>query len=117
MPASTTPSISTPGEKPNTYEANLAKLIDINNVQTFWETFNNFPLDSLVMRDSVHLFKRTVKPVWEDQRNVRGGSWTFRVNKADAAEFWKCMQLMAIGETLQEVVEQGMFILVVGIAT
>ncbi|KAI9757086.1 MAG: hypothetical protein M1815_002200 [Lichina confinis] len=107
VPASTTPSISTPGEKPNTYEANLAKLIDINNVQTFWETFNNFPLDSLVMRDSVHLFKRTVKPVWEDQRNVRGGSWTFRVNKADAAEFWKCMQLMAIGETLQEVVEQG----------
>jgi hypothetical protein len=76
-------------------------------VQTFWETFNNFPLGSLMLRDSVHLFKKTVKPVWEDRRNVRGGSWTFRVPKQDSAEVWKNIQLMAIGEVLQDAVEPG----------
>ena len=82
-------------------------MIEISTVQTFWETFNNFPLDTLVLRDSLYLFKKTVKPVWEDVRNVRGGSWTFRVSKAQSADAWKYVQLMAIGEALQDAVEPG----------
>ena len=89
------------------YVDNLVSLMEINNVQTFWETFNNFPLESLRMRDSIHLFKRTVKPVWEDKRNVNGGSWTFRVAKEKSAEFWMAINLMAIGEGLQDSVEPG----------
>ncbi|KAI9882721.1 MAG: hypothetical protein M1823_005527 [Watsoniomyces obsoletus] len=92
---------------PSDYSSNLVKLISINNVQIFWETFNNFPLGDLVLKDSVHLFKRTVKPVWEDPRNVNGGSWTFRVKKAQSAEWWKNIQLMAIGELLQDACEIG----------
>ena len=89
------------------YVDSLVSLMEINNVQTFWETFNNFPLESLRIRDSIHLFKRTVKPVWEDKRNANGGSWTFRVAKEKSAEFWMAINLMAIGEGLQDSVEPG----------
>jgi hypothetical protein len=58
----------------------------------------------LKLRDSVHLFKRGVKPLWEDPRNVHGGAWTFRVPKETASEFWMHTCLLAIGERLQEAV-------------
>ncbi|KAF2238813.1 translation initiation factor eIF4e [Viridothelium virens] len=92
--------------QPN-YEDRLVKLNDITDVRDFWETFNNFDTTRLPLRDSVHLFHKGVKPVWEDKRNVHGGSWTFRVPKAQGAEFWKEICMMAIGEKLQAAVESN----------
>jgi Eukaryotic initiation factor 4E len=89
----------------DTYEERLVKLLDITDVQHFWELYNNFPVDKMLrLRDSVHLFKKGVKPLWEDPRNVRGGAWTFRVPKEQAPEFWKHICLAAIGEALQSAV-------------
>ncbi|KAI9796084.1 MAG: hypothetical protein M1833_006506 [Piccolia ochrophora] len=89
------------------YEERLVSLLRIKDIGDFWKCYNNFPLANLRLRDSVHLFKKTVKPVWEDPRNVHGGSWTFRFNKSVSSEAWKQIQLMAIGEGLQDVVEHG----------
>jgi len=86
------------------YENRLRKLHSIQNVKEFWEVFNNFDISTLWLRDSIHLFHRGVKPVWEDPRNVQGGAWTFRVPKSLAGEFWKEICLMAVGDKLQEAV-------------
>jgi hypothetical protein len=59
------------------------------------------------MRESLYLFKSGFKPVWEDRRNILGGSWTFRVNKNIGPDFWTRVQLMAIGEQLQAALEEG----------
>ncbi|PSK43052.1 Eukaryotic translation initiation factor 4E type 3-A [Elsinoe australis] len=87
------------------YEDRLLHLSAIADVKAFWSTFNNFDITALPLRDSVHLFHRGVKPVWEDPRNTKGGSWTFRVPKDKAPEFWKEVCMMAIGEQLQAAVE------------
>lgn len=62
------------------------------------------------MRESLYLFKSGFKPVWEDRRNILGGSWTFRVNKNIGPDFWTRVQLMAIGEQLQAALEEGIVI-------
>lgn len=80
-------------------------LANVDDVRKFWNVFNNFDISRLQLRDSVHLFHKGIKPVWEDARNARGGSWTFRVPKAQAAEFWKEVCMMAIGEQLQAAIE------------
>ncbi|CZT18888.1 related to translation initiation factor 4e [Ramularia collo-cygni] len=90
---------------PGTYEDRLEPLAHINDVRQFWSVFNNFDVAQLKLRDSVHLFHKGVKPVWEDPRNARGGSWTFRVPKSQAGDFWKEICMMAIGEQLQNAVE------------
>lgn len=87
------------------YEDRLEPLAHINDVKQFWGVFNNFDINQLKLRDSVHLFHKGVKPVWEDPRNARGGSWTFRIPKQQASDFWREMCLLAIGEQLQEAVE------------
>lgn len=88
-----------------TYEDRLEMLAHVDDVRKFWNVFNNFDIGRLQLRDSVHLFHKGVKPIWEDPRNTRGGAWTFRVPKHMAVDFWKEVCLMAIGEQLQTAVE------------
>ena len=87
------------------YEDRLEMLAHVDDVRKFWNVFNNFDIGRLQLRDSVHLFHKGVKPIWEDPRNSRGGAWTFRVPKHQAVEFWKEICMMAIGEQLQSAVE------------
>ena len=106
QPTSPTPT-TTPSLTPTTsYEDRLILLAHVTSIPTFWSLFNNFDPLALPLRDSIHLFKRGVKPLWEDPRNARGGAWTFRVPKSLAYEFWKEICLLAIGETLQNAVEE-----------
>uniref|UniRef100_A0A0B7JRC0 Uncharacterized protein n=1 Tax=Bionectria ochroleuca TaxID=29856 RepID=A0A0B7JRC0_BIOOC len=84
------------------YHSNLEKLdTQIESVQDFWRYHNNTPIDQIKMRESIYLFKQGFRPVWEDRRNITGGSWTFRVPKTAGPEFWTQIQLLAIGEKLQ----------------
>jgi hypothetical protein len=53
------------------------------------------------MRESIYLFKEGFKPIWEDRRNINGGTWTFRVPKSIGPDVWTRVQMLAIGEELQ----------------
>jgi hypothetical protein len=91
------------------YHAQLEQLGDrIESVQDFWRYNNNTPVDQIKMRESIYLFKSGFKPIWEDRRNILGGSWTFRVPKSIGPDVWTRVQLLAIGEKLQSVLEEGM---------
>lgn len=76
-------------------------------MKPFWEVLNSFPFGALKLKDSVHFFKRGVKPVWEDRRNVHGGAWTIRVPKAKAEEFFKQCLFMGVGEQFADVIQAG----------
>ncbi|KAK4153132.1 eukaryotic translation initiation factor 4E type 3 [Chaetomidium leptoderma] len=90
------------------YNAQLEQLgTQIESVQDFWRYNNNTPVDQIKMRESIYLFKSGFKPIWEDRRNVLGGSWTFRVPKSIGPDVWTRVQLLAIGEQLQTVLEDG----------
>lgn len=88
------------------YEGRLTVMLEnIVTIKPFWEMMNQFPFENLRLRDSVHFFKRGVKPVWEDPRNINGGSWTFRVPKAQSPDFWKETLLLVVGEQFADVIE------------
>jgi hypothetical protein len=99
------------------YQAQLEQLgSQIESVQDFWRYANNTPVDQIKMRESIYLFKQGFKPIWEDRRNILGGSWTFRVPKSIGPDFWTRVQLLAIGEKLQSVLEDGDQICGVGLS-
>ena len=91
-------------EEADSYADRLVLLAEIGDVKEFWSVFNNFDVNTLPQKDSIHLFKKGVKPVWEDERNARGGAWTFRAPKEKASEVWKNICLLAVGEQLQDAV-------------
>ncbi|KAJ1329474.1 Eukaryotic initiation factor 4E [Microdochium nivale] len=96
-------------EKPeDDYQSTIETLGElIESVQDFWRIANNTPIEQIKMRESIYLFKQGFKPIWEDRRSFQGGSWTFRIPKANGPDFWTRVQLMAIGEKLQESLEEG----------
>ncbi|KAM5342609.1 hypothetical protein ACJ41O_013575 [Fusarium nematophilum] len=88
------------------YNVQLEQLgTQIESVQDFWRYANNTPIDQIKMRESIYLFKSGFRPVWEDRRNILGGSWTFRVPKTIGPDLWTRVQLLAIGEKLQSVLD------------
>ncbi|WPH02154.1 Hypothetical protein R9X50_00500900 [Acrodontium crateriforme] len=105
IPGTQDPNPSTPQQQQKAYTARLEHLASIPDVRAFWSVFNNFDLSALALRDSIHLFHRGVKPVWEDARNASGGRWTFRIPKAHAQQAWTELALLAIGEQLQTAIE------------
>lgn len=81
------------------YEQHINELAEVNSIQSFWSCFNHLPL-SLPQKQSLHLFKKNIKPLWEDQANSSGGELTFRVPKSKSAEFIKEVLLLLIGEAI-----------------
>jgi translation initiation factor 4E len=67
---------------------------------------NNITATSdLAVKSDYHLFKRGVRPEWEDPQNKHGGKWsyTFKDKKSvNIDELWLHTQLAAIGETLED---------------
>ena len=90
------------------YDKRLTLLsADIITVKDFWQVLNSFPINALGLKDSFHFFKRGVKPIWEDRRNIDGGAWTFRVPKAKSEQFFKDLLLMGVGEQFADVIQPG----------
>lgn len=107
-PPPTTTTTTNPSSSSTAYANRLTLLQDdITNPKLFWQVMNNFPFNALKLKDSVHFFKRGVKPVWEDRRNVRGGAWTFRIPKAQAEDFFREVVLMGIGEQFADALQSG----------
>ncbi|CAJ0554191.1 hypothetical protein HG530_007359 [Fusarium avenaceum] len=94
------------GETGDQYHSGLEQLgTQIESVQDFWRYANNTPVANIGVRESLYLFKSGFRPVWEDRRNVLGGSWTFRFPKSLGPDVWTRVQLLAIGEQLQSVLD------------
>ncbi|CAI4210238.1 unnamed protein product [Parascedosporium putredinis] len=88
------------------YQAEFEQLgSQIESVQDFWRYNNNTPVDQIKMRESIYLFKQGFRPIWEDRRNINGGSWTFRVPKNAGPDVWTRVQLLAIGEKFESALD------------
>ncbi len=41
-----------------------------------------------------------IRPIWEDNNNINGGCWSFKVVKKDIYQSWIDLSISLIGETL-----------------
>lgn len=82
----------------------LKEVITFDTVEEFWGIYNNItPASELAQKSDYHLFKRGVRPEWEDPQNKHGGRWayTFKERKAND-DIWLHVLLAAIGEQLED---------------
>ncbi|KAL3926058.1 MAG: hypothetical protein SGPRY_003485 [Prymnesium sp.] len=75
------------------YEDNMEKLVEFATVEDFWNAWNHIPKPSQIFFDgkskkcfadrsveSFSLFKKGIKPEWEDPANRAGAEWFLRRN-------------------------------------
>ncbi|KAL1916255.1 uncharacterized protein VTP21DRAFT_5872 [Calcarisporiella thermophila] len=97
-----------PGKKANTqsWSQNLKQLITFDTVEDFWGVYNNVAKASeLAMGSNYHLFKKDVRPMWEDPANAQGGKWSVQLPRnrtGDAInDMWLYTLLACIGEAFE----------------
>lgn len=84
----------------------LKPVIDFSTVEEFWGIFNSIPQASdLPLKADYHLFRKGIKPEWEDSANSDGGKWSFQFKDKKGTninELWLRTLLSVIGETVED---------------
>lgn len=67
------------------------------NINNFWKLYNNHPKHSLgfffLMRDGID-------PIWEDDNNINGGTFSFKISKDQIIKAWLLLSIALVGETI-----------------
>lgn len=79
----------------------------IPDIATFYRIYNNFPFASLTIKDSVHIFRSGVQPLWEDPETLDGGCWVLKVRREDdrSLKVFEEIAIMVVGGELQVAVQ------------
>jgi len=93
------------------WEDCLKMVSTFDTVEDFWALYNHIqPASGLNWGSDYYLFKEGIKPMWEDEQNVKGGRWLCVVEKAKRAQqldhYWLELLMAIIGEQFEEHGEQ-----------
>ncbi|XP_063078640.1 eukaryotic translation initiation factor 4E-1B-like [Engraulis encrasicolus] len=90
-------------DKRRTWQENLQLITNFHTVEDFWALYNSMQLPSKLSSGCDYsVFRRGIKPMWEDRSNNAGGRWLVTVSKqkrhTDLDKFWQDTLLCLIGE-------------------
>lgn len=92
-----------PTPKYSNYEKSTVPLASIASVESFWTVYSHLKRPSLLPTVSdYHIFKKGIRPVWEDEANKRGGKWIVRLKKGVADRYWEDLLLAMVGDQFAE---------------
>jgi translation initiation factor 4E len=92
-----------PTPKYSDYEKSTIAIASISTAEGFWSIYSHLKRPSLLPTVSdYHIFKKGVRPVWEDEANKRGGKWIVRLKKGVADRYWEDLLLGMVGDQFAE---------------
>ncbi|KAE8135527.1 translation initiation factor eIF 4e-like domain-containing protein [Aspergillus pseudotamarii] len=92
-----------PTPKYSDYEKSTVPLASIFSVESFWSIYSHLKRPSLLPTVSdYHIFKKGIRPVWEDDANKKGGKWVVRLKKGVADRYWEDLLLAMVGDQFAE---------------
>jgi len=88
-----------PGQKITDYEAATQSIASFDTAEQFWACYGHLRRpDALVNVSDIHLFKKGLRPVWEDPENLEGGKWMIRLKKGLASRYWESLLVAILSE-------------------
>lgn len=89
----------TSGNRCDAYSAALKHIAEVDTAEAFWEVYNHLARPHQVPASTDYfLFRKGVRPMWEDDANKGGGRWTIRVHKSLTPKAYEDLALAAVGE-------------------
>ncbi|XP_016986492.1 neurofilament heavy polypeptide isoform X2 [Drosophila rhopaloa] len=88
-------------DRTKSWEDMLHEVTSFDTVENFWSLITHIkPPSELKMGSDYCLFKKGIRPMWEDEANVHGGRWVISLSKntkTDLDNFWMDSMLCLIG--------------------
>jgi translation initiation factor 4E len=89
------------------YEKTLHAMVGFDNVEDFFLAYRHLKRpSSLPLVSDYHVFKKGIRPVWEDEENRKGGKWIVRLKKGVADRYWEDLVFAIIGDQFAEASEE-----------
>lgn len=81
------------------------EIMSFDTVEDFWSLYNHIkPPSEIKVGSDYSMFKKGIRPMWEDAANRQGGRWVITLNKnakSDLDTLWLDVLLCLIGEAFQ----------------
>lgn len=93
-------------DRNQSWEKNQREIASFQTVEDFWSLYNHIKLSSELKQGTDYsLFKKGIRPMWEDDANKRGGRWLISLDKRqrnnELDRYWLDIILCLIGETFE----------------
>jgi len=75
------------------------KIYEITTIEDFWEIYlrlNNY----ILLKGQFFLMKKGIEPIWENEENVKGCCWSYKINKNDSFMSWLYLSINICGEII-----------------
>ncbi|KAL9591884.1 MAG: hypothetical protein Q9179_007276 [Wetmoreana sp. 5 TL-2023] len=96
-----------PTSKFQDYEKSTVPLAHFSTIESFWTVYTHLKRpSSLPSVSDYHLFKKGIRPVWEDEENKKGGKWIVRLKKGVSDRYWEDLLLAIVGDQFAEAGEE-----------
>ena len=74
-------------------------VFEIKTIQDFWEIY--LRLNTLIVQGGMFfLMKKNIEPLWENEDNINGGCWSYKINKNDSLNAWTELSMYLCSEKL-----------------
>ncbi|KAJ9148350.1 Translation initiation factor eIF4E3 [Pleurostoma richardsiae] len=89
------------------YEKTVHAVAGCDTVEEFFAVYKHLKRpSSLPLVSDYHIFKKGIRPIWEDEENKKGGKWIVRLKKGVADRYWEDLVLAIIGDQFGEAGEE-----------
>ncbi|KAH8235011.1 hypothetical protein KR032_007567 [Drosophila birchii] len=89
-------------DRSKSWEDMQNEITSFDTVEDFWSLYNHIkPPSEIKLGSDYSLFKKGIRPMWEDAANKQGGRWVITLNKSsksDLDNLWLDVLLCLIGE-------------------
>lgn len=101
------------------YSDNTTKLIEFDDIEYFWRTFNNIPKPTVMFSEpgvhkkilkstgeipnAISLFRKNSYPSWEDPTNIKGFEWSIKKYKDfdQINDLWTILTTKIVSENFE----------------
>lgn len=75
------------------------KIFSFDTVEKFWSLHKSIE-NEMINSGMFFIMKEGIFPLWEDNSNINGGCWSYKIVKKDAFKAWVQLAVSLIGESL-----------------
>ena len=87
-------------DKDNWTITGYKQLYTIKTIQEFWQIYNNWTKVGGITNKHYFIMKEGVSPIWEDELNKNGGSWSYKIQEDFVEELWEDLSIYFVCEQL-----------------
>ncbi|EAY10775.1 hypothetical protein TVAG_121790 [Trichomonas vaginalis G3] len=83
----------------------IEPIVGFKTVEDFWNNFMQFPPIGEIKKGGISLFKKGIKPAWEDPKNENGQAVTISLS-VWTQELWEKIILAIVGGSIDDVIKE-----------